>query len=118
MVNEPSEFTTVHVWALFTLDIKLISITSPYFLKLLPVSPGGRSHFSLNLRASLVPVGKPIIIPLIQHFEADFLWKVSLKILNSGIILKLSPMHVQLTLDSLNQIAQLLLRSKQILINW
>ena len=24
----------------------------------------------------------------IQHFEADFLWKVSLKILNSGIILK------------------------------
>ena len=25
---------------------------------------------------------------LIQHFEADFLWKVSLKILNSGIILK------------------------------
>ena len=29
-----------------------------------------------------------IIICLIQHFEADFLWKVSLKILNSGIILK------------------------------
>ena len=25
---------------------------------------------------------------LIQNFEADFLWKVSLKILNSGIILK------------------------------
>ena len=25
---------------------------------------------------------------LIQHFEAEFLWKVSLKILNSGIILK------------------------------
>ena len=25
---------------------------------------------------------------LIQYFEADFLWKVSLKILNSGIILK------------------------------
>ena len=24
---------------------------------------------------------------LIQHFEADFLWKVSLKILNSGLIL-------------------------------
>ena len=23
-----------------------------------------------------------------MHFEADFLWKVSLKILNSGIILK------------------------------
>ena len=28
------------------------------------------------------------MIPLIQQFEADFLWKVSLKILNSGIILK------------------------------
>ena len=28
------------------------------------------------------------MIFLIQHFEADFLWKVSLKILNSGIILK------------------------------
>ena len=27
-------------------------------------------------------------ICLIQDFEADFLWKVSLKILNSGIILK------------------------------
>ena len=25
---------------------------------------------------------------LIQHFEADFLWKVNLKILNSGKILK------------------------------
>ena len=29
----------------------------------------------------------PIKISIIQHFEADFLWKVSLKILNSGIIL-------------------------------
>ena len=29
-----------------------------------------------------------LIISLIQHFETDFLWKVSLKILNSGIILK------------------------------
>ena len=28
------------------------------------------------------------MISLIQDFEADFLWKVSLKILNSGIILK------------------------------
>ena len=27
------------------------------------------------------------MICLIQHFEADFLWKVSLKILNSGIIM-------------------------------
>ena len=27
------------------------------------------------------------MVPIIQHFEADFLWKVSLKILNSGIIL-------------------------------
>ena len=32
------------------------SITSPYFLKLLPICTGGRSHFfSLNSRASLVP---------------------------------------------------------------
>ena len=28
------------------------------------------------------------MISIIQHFEANFLWKVSLKILNSGIILK------------------------------
>ena len=28
------------------------------------------------------------MISLIQNFEADFLWKDSLKILNSGIILK------------------------------
>ena len=28
------------------------------------------------------------MISLIQNFEADFLWKVSLKILNSGMILK------------------------------
>ena len=28
------------------------------------------------------------MISLIQHFEADFLWKVSLKIQNSGIIRK------------------------------
>ena len=28
-----------------------------------------------------------IIISLIQDFEADFLWKVSLKILNLGLIL-------------------------------
>ena len=30
------------------------SITSPYFLKLLPICTGERCHFSLNLRASLV----------------------------------------------------------------
>ena len=29
-----------------------------------------------------------MIFSVIQHFEADFLWKFSLKILNSGIILK------------------------------
>ena len=34
-------------------------------------------------------IRKAIIISLIQHFEADFLWKVSLKILNSGLILKI-----------------------------
>ena len=31
---------------------------------------------------------RAIIVCLIQDFEADFLWKVSLKILNSGLILK------------------------------
>ena len=33
-------------------------------------------------------IRKAIITCRIQHFEADFLWKVSLKILNSRIILK------------------------------
>ena len=33
-------------------------------------------------------IKEAIIIFLIQHFEADFLWKVRLKILNSGLILK------------------------------
>ena len=33
-------------------------------------------------------IKEAIRICLIQDFEADFLWKVSLKILNSGIILK------------------------------
>ena len=36
------------------------------------------------------------MISLIQHFEADFLWKVSLKILNSGIIPK-NFTHVEIT---------------------
>ena len=40
------------------------------------------------LKAYLELIRESIIICLIQHFEADFLWKVSLKILNSGIILK------------------------------
>ena len=35
-----------------------------------------------------IDIRKAIIILPIQHFEADFLWKVSLKILNSGITLK------------------------------
>ena len=33
-------------------------------------------------------IGEAIAISLIQHFEADFLWKVSLKILNSGFTVK------------------------------
>ena len=33
-------------------------------------------------------IREAIINSLIQHFKADFLWKVSLKILNSGLILK------------------------------
>ena len=35
---------------------------------------------------------------MIQHFEADFLWKVSLKILISGITLKTFP-HVTVFLE-------------------
>ena len=38
------------------------------------------------------------MVSLIQHFEADFLWKVSLKILNSGIILKTFT-HASFSLD-------------------
>ena len=33
-------------------------------------------------------IREAITISLIQHFEADSLWKVSLKILNSGKVLK------------------------------
>ena len=33
-------------------------------------------------------IREAIKICLIQHFEADFLWKISLKILNSGLTLK------------------------------
>ena len=38
------------------------------------------------------------MVSLIQHFKADFLWKVSLEILNSGIILKTFT-HVICTMD-------------------
>ena len=47
-----------------------------------------------------------MIICLIQHFEADFLWKVSLKILNSGIILK-TLTHVVLEAGALVSIIKL-----------
>ena len=40
------------------------------------------------LLISWILIRKAIIIWRIQHFEADFLWKVSLEILNSGIIVK------------------------------
>ena len=40
-------------------------------------------------------IREAIIISLNQHFEADFLCKVSLKILNSGSILKTS-VHIYL----------------------
>ena len=33
-------------------------------------------------------IREAFIICLIQYFEVDFLWKVSLKILNLGLILK------------------------------
>ena len=46
-----------------------------------------------NIRISnldkLKMIKEAIIICVIQDFEADFLWKVSLKILNSGKILKM-----------------------------
>ena len=50
-----------------------------------------------------------IIILLIQHFEADFLWKVSLKILNSEIILKTFT-HVGLDSNCMDVQADLSLR--------
>ena len=41
------------------------------------------------------------MISLIQNFEADFLWKVSLKILNSGIILKtFTHEYIEMELES------------------
>ena len=39
---------------------------------------------------------------LIQHFEADILWKVRLKILNSGIILK-TLTHVSVKMNLLSE---------------
>ena len=42
----------------------------------------------MTYREYISLIRKSIIIRLIQHFEADFLWKVSLRILNSGVILK------------------------------
>ena len=44
--------------------------------------------WSIVLRKTENKSREAIVISLIQHFEADFLWKVSLKILNSGLILK------------------------------
>ena len=41
------------------------------------------------------------MIYLIQHFEADFLWKDSLKILNSGFILKTFT-HVIMNIEGAN----------------
>ena len=58
----------------------------------LAVCPLNIHNFNFNGQLSLprlyINPGKPIIISLIQHFEANFLWKIGLKILNSGIILK------------------------------
>ena len=45
-----------------------------------------------------------IIISIIQHFEADFLWKVSLKILNSGLILKTFTHGVMITVVKQNNL--------------
>ena len=47
------------------------------------------NHFMFKwLNVSSLDIREAIITSLNQHFEADFLWKVSLKILNSGLILK------------------------------
>ena len=59
--------------------------------------------WSLNGQLSLDRpyIREPVIIFLIQHFETDFLLKVSLKILNSRIILK-SFTHIPVNLFSTN----------------
>ena len=44
-----------------------------------------------------VLIKEVIIICLIRHFKADFLWKVSLKTLNSGLILKIFTHVIQHT---------------------
>ena len=51
---------------------------------------------------NLKKIREAIIVCLIRYFEADFLWKVSLKILNSGIILKLPapPPHILVNITS------------------
>ena len=46
-----------------------------------------RVNVKLSLDTEIIS-RENIQICVIQHFEADFLWKVSPKILNSGIILK------------------------------
>ena len=54
--------------------------------------PTKYSQFQVEMvncpKTNLKIISEAIMISLIQHFEADFLWKVSLKILNSGINLK------------------------------
>ena len=50
------------------------------------------NNFKLNGLLSLVnwkSIREAIIAYWTQHFEADFLWEASLKILNSGVILKM-----------------------------
>ena len=44
--------------------------------------------WSIVLRQTEYKSENPTTSSIIQYFEADFLWKVSLKIMNSGIILK------------------------------
>ena len=60
------------------------------FVKVLEItSHGSISNFKGQLSFDKLKINqKTIICCLIQDLEADFLWKVSLKILNSGIILK------------------------------
>ena len=60
------------------------------------------TNLNVNCHDILKYIGKAVTIYLIQHFEAYFLWKVSLEILNSGIILNTS-IHVNVGVSFDNQ---------------
>ena len=65
--------------------ILALSRLAKYAYKILTNSS---SNGQLSLDSLKINQREAIIIWIIQNFEADFLWKVSLEILNTGIILK------------------------------